>query len=42
MIWNKIIDKVFQLSNQKFSSNVIERCLTTSNEVLYSYYTLKC
>lgn len=35
IILDKILIKVLQLSNQKFSSNVIEKCISNTNKVKY-------
>jgi Pumilio-family RNA binding repeat len=32
-ILDRIVDKVIQYSNQKFSSNVVEKCLVFASEV---------
>jgi RNA-binding protein of the Puf family, translational repressor len=32
-ILEKILDKIIQYSNQKFSSNVVEKCLSISSQV---------
>ncbi len=36
-LFDKVVEKIIQYSNQKFSSNVVEKCISIGSAVIYLY-----